>query len=152
MLVELPQPEFVIKALVRVKHQGYIDHQSTGKSQNEDSMVFLIPMESSHRDYLFARHLPDCANEFLDAGQATHHTELACSIAHPVCGLARIALMRRDRRCESNYLFVMTKAVEEDLKNCDGAEVEVRVYSEDMDHLLDSQKKFDLVNKKSFDA
>lgn len=143
MIPSLPEPEFVIRVRVECKRVGYIDHQSKWSKQDEDEMVFLIPLEGTQRDLMFAKYLQDTTE---------NHTELAAAIGHPVGGLARLALMRRDRRCENHYLFVMTKGAEEDLKNVNGKEIEVRLFSEDFDELLDFQKDFDLANKKSFDA
>jgi hypothetical protein len=129
---------------VEVKHIGYEDYQSKGKSQAEDDMVFLIPLEGTSRDCLFARWLPDVAGS---------HTEVAAFLPSPVSGLARLALMRRDHRSpENHYLFVMTKGAEEDLKNHHGREMEIDIFGEEHDALLDRQKDFALAGKKDFAA
>lgn len=138
----LPDPELRLKARVVVKHLGYEDYQSKGKSQAEDDMVFLIPEEGTGRDLLFAKYLPDVAGE---------HVELAAILPSPVSGLARLALMRRDERSpEYHYLFVMTKSAEEDLKNLNGRSLEVGILPEDCEHLLDFQRDFALAGKKQF--
>lgn len=145
MLTEkLPEPEFRVRCRVEVKHIGYEDWQSKGKSQAEDDMVFLIPLESTSRDCLFSRWLPDTAGQ---------HTEVASYLPSPVSGLARLALMRRDQRSpEHHYLFVMSKGAEEDLKRHHGREIEIDIFGEEFDHLLDKQKDFMLAGKKEFPA
>lgn len=140
----IPEPEFVVTARVEVKKITYKDLQSQGEQaaqQVEDDMVFLIPLYSSQRDYLFSKHLPEIAGEAV---------ELPAMIPHPVSGFVRVALMRRDKRCAEHYLFVMTKGAEEDLKHCDGKEVEVRILSEHDDNVLDLQKDFHISNKKQY--
>lgn len=133
----------MIRARILAKKVGYKDVQSKWERQDEDTMVFLIPVESTQRDLMFSKYLQDMVGE---------HTELGAAIGQPVNGVARLALMRRDHRCSDHYLFVMTKGAEEDLKNANGREIEVRILPADQDQVLDLQKDFHVANKKQYDA
>lgn len=141
---KIPDPEFVLRCRVEVKKIAYTDLQSQGEKearQVEADMVFLIPLEGDQRDYMFSKYLPHVRGE---------STELPAMIPYPVSGFARVALMRRDKRCDEHYLFMMTKAVEEDLKECAGRELEVRILDEKDDAVLDLQKDFFIANKKQY--
>lgn len=138
----LPEPAFRLRAAVLVKRIGYKDLQSKGESQAEDDMVFLLPDEGTSRDMLFARYLPD---------EAGAHVEFAAYLPSPVSGLARVALMRRDRRHpEGHYLFVMSKGAEEDLKLVPGKSLDVMLFGEEHDALLDKMKDFALAARTKF--
>lgn len=105
-------------------------------------MVFLVPDEGTSRDMLFSRYLPD---------EAGAHVEFAAYLPAPVSGLARIALMRRDRRHpEGHYLFVMSKGAEEDLKLVPGKSLDLMLFGEEHDALLDKMKDFALAARTKF--
>lgn len=141
-LEKLPEPEFRLRVSVQVKRVGFKDLQSRGESQSEDDMVFLVPDEGTSRDMMFSRFLPDVAGV---------HVEFAAYIPSPVSGLARVALMRRDARSpEAHYLFVMSKGAEEDLKLVPGKTLEVHIFGEEHDALLDQMKDFSLAARTKF--
>jgi hypothetical protein len=142
MQKKLPEPEFYLRCRVDVNFIEYEDHQSTGKTAAQADMVFLVPQESTHRDLFFAKYLPDVAGEAV---------ELPAIIPYPVSGLARVAIMRRDKRCHEHYLFVMSKGAEEDLKECKGRVIDVQILSENDDNILDFQKDYSLPDQKKFD-
>lgn len=125
-----------------VKNIAYKDVQSKGTTNADADMVFLIPTESSQRDFFFAKYLPDVRGEAV---------ELPALIPYPVSGFARVALMRRDERCNEHYLFVMSRGAEEDLKECNGRELEVKILDEKEDIVLDMMKDFHIADKKKYD-
>jgi hypothetical protein len=139
---KLPDPEFHLRVKVVVKFIEYQDTQSKGTSNAQADMVFLVPQESAQRDIFFAKYLPDISGEAV---------ELPSIIPYPVSGLARVALMRRDRRCDEHYLFVMSRGAEEDLKECRDRVIDLQILSENDDNVLDFQKDYVLPDQKKFD-
>jgi hypothetical protein len=69
-------------------------------------MVFLVPLESSQRDFFFSAWLPEDESEAF---------EVALMLAHPVSGPCRAAVMRKNKRLNEHHLFVMSVGAEEDL-------------------------------------
>lgn len=82
---------------------------------------------------------------------AEERFEIGTNLATPVNSPCRVAIMRGNEKCPHHHLFVMTKAVEEDLirYQMHGKKIKVHVLPEgvqdDIDENRDSELDVDLV-------
>lgn len=136
----LPSAEFILKCKVATKDVSYLDVQSKFAENRTEQMVFLIPQESTMRDFFFAKWLPDFGTD--------EKPEIAMVLPSPVNGFVRGCVLRRDARCDEHHIFVMTRAAEEDLKPLAGREIIVHVLHEDYEAVTDHTKDYDLPGKK----
>jgi hypothetical protein len=136
----LPSAEFILKCKVVTKDVAYLDVQSKFAENRTEQMVFLIPQESTMRDFFFAKWLPDFGTE--------EKPEIAMVLPSPVNGFVRGCVLRRDGRCDEHHIFVMTRAAEEDLKPLAGREIIVHVLHEDYEAVTDHTKDYDLPGKR----
>jgi hypothetical protein len=157
MAVEFPDPEerarseeYNLKVNVHVKKIAYEDYQSTGNlGLVEEEMVFLEPLESTQRDLFFNAWLPDYEQDPVTKEIVPGHTEVSCKAGHPIYGYFKCSVHRPDYRFKSQpYLFVMSKAAEEDLKIMNGKSINITVLSQDNENLGDYAKDYDLAAKK----
>lgn len=140
----LPSAEFIIKCKVATRDVAYLDVQSKFAESRTEQMVFLIPQESTMRDFFYAKWLPDFGTE--------EKPEIAMILPSPVNGFVRGCVLRRDARCDEHHIFVMTRAAEEDLKALDGREIIVHVLHEDYEAVTDFTKNYDLPGKRMVDT
>lgn len=118
---------YYLKCEVCLYDVPLLEQYSKGERQITEQMIFLIPKESSERDRFLAAWLPDAACRFGSVGPGEkyerpevnkHYHELIGLAGHPVRAPVRVAIFRRDKRCpKDHYLFVMSGAAEEELKN-----------------------------------
>ena len=135
------QIRYYIKCEVVVKECTFVDEQSNGSQQVSDTLVALVPQDTTQRTKFFMAWLPDT---ILEA------QELGCEIAHPFYTIFRAALWRTTQHFGEIHLLVMTKATEELLKSFNGATVEVEVLAEDEDEMLDAQQDYEISDKKKY--
>ncbi|NBP28676.1 MAG: hypothetical protein EBV23_03725 [Flavobacteriia bacterium] len=140
----LPSAEFILKCKVVVKDVSYLDVQSKFAESRTEKMVFLIPQESTMRDFFFAKWLPDFGTD--------EKPEIAMVLPSPVNGFVRGCVLRRDARCEDHYIFIMTRAAEEDLKPLDGREIIAHVLHEDYEAVTDHTKNYEVPGMKKVDT
>jgi hypothetical protein len=158
MSVEFIDPEerarsenYHLNVKVHVKKIAYQDYQSKGLlGMVEEEMVFLEPLESTQRDLFYRAWMPDYEQDPVTKEIVPSHTEVVCKAGHPIYGYFKCSFHRADERFrEQPYLFVMTKSAEEELKNLNGKTLQITVLSQDLEHLGDYSKDYDLANKKS---
>lgn len=157
MSVEFPDPqeqmieqEYVLKCKVIAKDISYEDFQSKGVLGNvTEKMVFLIPKESTQRDLFFTAWLPDLKLDHITKELVADHSEVSCKAGHPIYGFFKCSVHRADERMREPYLFVMTRATEEDLKALDGKEILITVLPDSQSNLSDSSKDYELVENKN---
>jgi hypothetical protein len=156
-MLEFPDPEekarseeYHLKVKVHVKNISYEDFQSKGAAGLvSEEMVFLEPYEGTQRDLFFMAWLPDFEQDPQTKEIVPGHTEVACKAGHPIYGYFKCSVHRRDERFTTGpYMFVMTKAAEEDLKMMRGKDLILTVLSQDEENLADYSKDVDLVGKK----
>jgi hypothetical protein len=130
-LSKTPRPEerrYIVTCRVLVKEVSYEDEQSTGTTTVTESLVFLLPEQSTQRDLFYNAWLPDTADT---------PVEIVCEAGHPVYGMFRAALWRRSQFTGDIHLFVMSKGAEEELKQINGKRIELTVYGEQEDQAID---------------
>lgn len=137
------QIRYYIKCKVVAKSVTYLDEQSNGVAQVTDTLVALIPDESSQKAKFFITWLPDTDLEA---------QELGCEIANPIYTVFRAALWRRTQHFKDYHLLVMTKSTEELLKPYHGKFINVEILGEDEEQTLDEQRDYDLPYQKKFDV
>lgn len=156
-MLEFPDPEekarseeYHLKVKIHVKTISYEDYQSKGvMGLVSEEMVFLEPMEGTQRDLFFMAWLPDMEQDPVTKEIVPGHTEVTCKAGHPIYGYFKCSVHRRDERFNTGpYMFVMTKAAEEDLKMMRGKELVLTVLSQDHEDLSDFSKDVDLAGKK----
>jgi hypothetical protein len=157
MAIEFSDPEeqarseeYALKCKVHVKEITYEDFQSKGEmGLVTEEMIFLEPYPSTQRDLFFSAWLPDYEQDHITKKIVPTHTEVTCKAGHPIYGYFKCAVHRRDERFNSSpYLFVMTKAAEEELKMLRGKDIIFTVLGQDDENLGDYMKDYDLSGKK----
>jgi len=135
------EKEYHLKCLVQVKEISYMDEQSKGSFINTEEMVFLIPQESDERTKFLMAWLPDTNEE---------HIEVGFEIGNPVYSVFRGAVQRYHKKAQIKvpFIFVMTRAVEEQLKNMNRQFVLIKSLGESDELRLDAQKDYELSNIK----
>lgn len=135
------EKEYHLKCFVKVKEISYLDEQSKGSSRNTEKMIFLIPQESDERTRFLMAWLPETIDE---------HTELGFEIGYPVFSIFRGAVKRYHKEAGINlpFIFVMTRGVEEILKQVDGLYINIKSLGESDELRLDAQKDYELSNIK----
>lgn len=126
-----PQPterRYTFTCRVVAKDVTYEDEQSKGRETVTEKLVFLLPDQSTQRDLFYNAWLPETADE---------PVEIVCETGHPVYGMFRSALWRRSQFVGDIHLFVMSKGAEETLKALDGRRIEITVYGEHEDQMID---------------
>lgn len=141
--------EYHLKALVLVREKDILQERANGeKTQIQVTMVYLLPQESSQRDYFYAAWLPDLDEEDAEKyGGGPSHYEIGLRIGSPVVGFARTSFHRATRDLPEPHFFVMSLGASKDLERFNGRTVEVTVMPENTDEILDTAKDFDLTNQ-----
>jgi hypothetical protein len=161
MAIEFSDPEerarsesYHLKAKVHVKNITYTDFQSKGEAGLvTEEMVFLEPYEGTQRDLFFHAWLPDYEQNPVTKEIEPGHTEVTCKAGHPIYGYFKCSVHRRDERFNTSpYLFVMTRAAEEDLKELKGKDLIFEVMGQDDENLGDYMKDYGLSGKKNIDV
>jgi hypothetical protein len=117
-----PQDDrYHLQCKIVVKHLGFKDFQSRGHSQVEDTMVFLVPVESTQRDLFLMAWVPDSTND-------AH--EIGLLLGSPVSGPARACVKRRNEWCEDHHIMMMSESAEKELHDFNGREVGVTVLAQ----------------------
>ena len=132
--------EYHLKCKVTIKAITYDDTQSTGTTKRTEEMAFLTPVDSTQKSMFLTAWLPDEEDGF---------TEIVALAAHPISGPIRCSVHRRDKRMDSNYIFVMTKSAEEALKALNGKELLITVLPKNQDKLGDTARDFELTGNKN---
>lgn len=120
-ILQPTERRYELSAKVVVKAIAYRDEQSKGITNAEAEMVFLVLRESTERDLFFGAWLPDTL-------QGSH--ELGIQMGHPINSYFRAAIMHGNERCSEKHLMVMTKWVEDILKQLDCQTVNFTVLGE----------------------
>ena len=103
---EMTMREYHLNCRVVVKGQSYQNHQSRGFMGNmTEEMVFLLPLEGSERDRFLTAWAPQPPDQHYELNCMSQYGPMKCSIHRP-----------DHRIADSFYLFVMSKAAEDDLK------------------------------------
>lgn len=137
-----------LKCKVVVKEVTYEDHQSKGVSMVTDTLVHLVPVESTQRDLFLMAWLPDTQDQTFEIG-------LKC--AFPIYGVFRGCIKRANKVIDRPHIFVMSRGAEEELKALQRAhpsqvvEIDIEVLGEHEDDLLDNARDYELPNKKEYD-
>jgi|SRR5271155_2069428 len=95
------------------------------------TMAILIPDESDQRTYFLSAWLPEVKEE---------RFELVGYIPYPINSNLRMSIHRGpDEYCDTHYLFVMSKGVEEDFVTgkMEGKSIQLRVFGEDDEEQAD---------------
>jgi hypothetical protein len=148
ILTEDTYRNYVVRAKVVVKEIQFEDYQSTGRFMNSRKMVFLVPV-SGQMTAFFDAWLPEFSREEdaakRAAGHLFHFNEVVGRIEHPIHGLARLAVMRGNERCEKHHLFMMSYGLSLLMieQNLDGQEIEIEILPENADELADLASKGD---------
>jgi hypothetical protein len=134
-----------LKCKILIKEVTYQDHQSKGVTNVTETLVYLIPQESTQRDLFYAAWLPDTREE---------RFEIGFTVGHPINGFVRGCIKRRNETIKDHHIFIMSKGAEEDLKDyfCgkEHAYLNIEVLGEHEEELLDLAKNYALSNKKEF--
>lgn len=150
-MISFPNPEdnlreqdYIIKCQVLIKEVGYEDFQSGGKFGSiTEKLAFLVPQEGTERDLFFSAWLPafkqNQNKEIVDS-----HNEVACKTGHPVNGFFRASVHRANKNVREPHIFVMSRSVEEDLKNMDGKFIVVNILPDSQSEKADFAKDFQL--------
>lgn len=133
---------YQLKCKVVAKNVSYEDEQSTGVQMVSEVFTFLIPEPSTQRDLFYSAWLPETTKECI---------EVVCQAGYPIYSPFRCALWRRTQHVGEIHLFVMTKAVEEELKLMNGENLVIEVLGEQQDNLADHQKDYEIINKKIYE-
>lgn len=121
--MELTQREYELKCKVKVIDQNWRHY--TGKNI-EDKAVVLIPKDSSQKDLFMAAWLPE---------DSTEHFEVVATIGHPVHSPMRCSVHRRNQLWSNDHhLYVMSKAVVDELIHMHNKEVNIIVLPESADN------------------
>lgn len=98
----------------------------------ERTMVLLVPQESDERTKFLTAWLPETEGEYY---------EVSAFISMPVDSPARLSVHRRDQKCTTHYLFVMSKGVEDILlKFKEGTTINVQINPASQDAEADFAK------------
>ena len=149
--------EYNIKCKIKViKH--FFFEEADGK-YHETTSVFLIPdFEAGETAMFLNAWLPDSSTVCLDCSNSnlmfemktcpkcqskrihTPHSEVATFLPYPVNSPCRMAVMRKNNRCNQHHLFVMSSGVEDDLRRMDGKSIYVKCFPGTEDVVADSAK------------
>lgn len=140
--------EYHLKALVLVREKDILQERLNGeKTQIQVTMVYLLPQESSQRDYFYAAWLPEVDEEDAEKYGGQSHYEIGLRVGSPVVGFARTSFHRATRDLPEPHFFVMSLGASKDLERFNGRTVEITVLPENTDEILDTAKDFDLANQ-----
>lgn len=145
--------EYTLKAKVMVKTISYTDIQSKGEvGLISEEMIFLEPKESTQRDLFYFAWLPDYEQDPTTKKIVAGYTEITCKAGHPINGYFKCSVHRADERHSTPYLFVMTKAAEEELKILNGKDLVFTVLGQGSEDLGDYMKDYDLSGKEKVEV
>jgi len=147
MGIELFDPEekkleqrYYLKCKVLVKEISYVDEQSKYTEQRSEEMVFLVPVHNTQMELFFTAWLPEDPEE---------HFEVVFEAGHPIYGVFKGAVRRRNKDCPEHHIFVMSRGAEEDLKMLRGKTVDIVSLPQSEEDQGDAQKDFDLSNNRA---
>lgn len=146
----LTRQHYFLKCEVFVKDVTYLDVQSKGSDYKTEQLVFLVPLESSQRNFFLDAWLP----EYL----VSENVEVGIRAAYPIHGYFRACLKRPNKIIDKPHIFVMSRGAEEEFKNLCRAQkgfipiIEIETIGVHEEDLLDSMKDYELPNKKQYDS
>lgn len=117
--------KYELECRVVVKERAYRDWKDR---QYAEKMVYLVPIDCSDRVPFFMAWLPDTENE---------RNELVVYVQNPVDSPCRVSIFRANSKHHEHHLFVMTKAVEDKLRNYNDRIVRVVALPETEDAMAD---------------
>lgn len=149
--------EYNLICTVEVQRRSF--YEIADKKFYDSNMVLLLPrLETTECSRFLTTYLPDVGTLCLDCKETdlradqikcphcgservhTEHTEVVGWLADPVHGPSRLALLRKNNYCSQHHLFVMGSGAEQDLMDCHGKEVYVKIFSSLDDNLADTAK------------
>lgn len=111
--------EYTLSCKVKSGRTGWLNGRN---QQNESTLIFLIPEQSTEADFFLGKYLPSIAHT---------NVEMTADIARPVNRRIKLALCRESKEYPKGYyIHVMDPEAISILKTIVGKKVNVRVVSE----------------------
>lgn len=131
------EQEYHLTCRIIVKRVSYEDFQSTGKSQKERDLVYLVPIENSEKSRFFSAWIPPkVVTDARELNEPGFSHEVVGIIGHPFKQPARFAVFHRNMRCDEPHLFLMNLGMSQiiiETKSLHGKEVQVLILPESYD-------------------
>lgn len=129
-----------LKCKVLVKEISYLDEQSKETVMRSEEMVFLVPELNTQGSLFLTAWLPETVEE---------NHEVIFEAGHPIHGVFRGAVQRKNEKCGEHHIFVMSRGAEEDLKAMRGKTVFITALPANEEVKGDMMRDFDLADDKS---
>lgn len=145
--------EYVLKCKIKGIKQSY--YEAIDDKRRETASFVLVPdLEPTDAGMCMDTYLPDVGTICLDCNEISdikfhkcpecgserlknEWTEVPARLGGRVNSFSRLALQRKNSYCDKHHFFVMSSGVEDELKDLEGQEIEIRVMKAEDDYLCD---------------